>query len=179
MGKAQSNVEKNAKRNARKKLQKDEKALAVSQHPLAGAAAEDEAENEDDVLVEYVHEDVAALEGGEDFRAVFDSFSKREALLSASASAAAEEARDDDSPPEGEGEGGHPDEGEGRLSNRKKKKVHRLTVAELKQLVPNPALVESHDITASDPVFLVCLKVRRRACSLSPFWFVFLCRLSF
>jgi len=44
------------------------------------------------------------------------------------------------------------------LSNRKSKQTSRLTVAELKQLVANPSLVETCDVTAPDPTFLVYLK---------------------
>lgn len=37
--------------------------------------------------------------------------------------------------------------------------MNRLTVAELKQLVERPDVVEMHDVTAQDPRLLVYLKV--------------------
>ena len=37
--------------------------------------------------------------------------------------------------------------------------MNRLTVAELKQLVDRPDVVEMHDVTAQDPRLLVYLKV--------------------
>jgi splicing factor 3B subunit 2 len=41
-----------------------------------------------------------------------------------------------------------PDENKDKLSKRKLKKLNRLSVAELKQLVPRPDVVEMHDVTA-------------------------------
>jgi len=38
-----------------------------------------------------------------------------------------------------------------KLSKRKLKKLNRLSVAELKQLVQRPDVVEMHDVTARDP----------------------------
>lgn len=41
------------------------------------------------------------------------------------------------------------------------KKLTRLSVAELKQLVHRPDVVEMHDVTARDPKLLVQLKAHR------------------
>ena len=41
-----------------------------------------------------------------------------------------------------------PDENKDKLSKRKLKKLNRLSVAELKQLVSRPDVVEMHDVTA-------------------------------
>ena len=41
--------------------------------------------------------------------------------------------------------------GESKMSKRKLKKANRLSVAELKQLVLRPDVVEMHDVTARDP----------------------------
>ena len=40
---------------------------------------------------------------------------------------------------------------EPKMSKRKLKKLNRLSVAELKQLVARPDVVEMHDVTARDP----------------------------
>lgn len=48
-----------------------------------------------------------------------------------------------------------------KLSKRKLKKLTRLSVAELKQLVHRPDVVEMHDVTARDPKLLVQLKAHR------------------
>lgn len=52
------------------------------------------------------------------------------------------------------------EEGAGpRLSRKARKLKSRLSVAELKQLVQRPDVVEAHDVTAADPRMLVFLKV--------------------
>ena len=50
-----------------------------------------------------------------------------------------------------------------KLSKKKLKKQSRLTVAELKQIVERPDLVEMHDVTAMDPKLLVLLKSTRNS----------------
>lgn len=52
-------------------------------------------------------------------------------------------------------------EDKSKLSKRKLKKMTRLSVAELKQLVNRPDVVEMHDVTARDPKLLVQLKAHR------------------
>ena len=45
------------------------------------------------------------------------------------------------------------------ISKKKLRKLNRLTVAQLKQLVDRPDVVEMHDVTAHDPKLLIHLKV--------------------
>ena len=45
------------------------------------------------------------------------------------------------------------------LSKRKLRKLNRMSVAQLKQGVEKPEVVEMHDVTAQDPFLLVHLKV--------------------
>ncbi|CEP18779.1 hypothetical protein [Parasitella parasitica] len=56
------------------------------------------------------------------------------------------------------------------LSKKKLKKVQRLTVAELKQLVKKPETVEWWDVTASDPKLLVALKSYRNTVPVPAHW---------
>lgn len=51
--------------------------------------------------------------------------------------------------------------GEKKMSKKARKLASRLTVAELKQLVRRPDVVEVEDVTASDPRLLVYLKSYR------------------
>ena len=51
---------------------------------------------------------------------------------------------------------------EPKMSKKKLRKLNRLTVAQLKQLVERPDVVEMHDVSAMDPKLLIQLKVRRR-----------------
>ena len=50
-------------------------------------------------------------------------------------------------------------DGEPKLSKRKMKQLTRMSVADLKQRVSHPELVEMHDVTAKDPLLLLYLKV--------------------
>lgn len=57
-----------------------------------------------------------------------------------------------------------------KLSKKKKKLASRLSVAELKQLVPRPDVVEAHDVTSADPRLLVYLKSYRNTVSVPRHW---------
>lgn len=57
-----------------------------------------------------------------------------------------------------------------KLSKRKLKKLTRLSVAELKQLVHRPDVVEMHDVTARDPKLLVQLKAHRNTVQVPRHW---------
>lgn len=62
------------------------------------------------------------------------------------------------------------DDDKPKLSKRKLKKLNRLSVAELKQLVPRPDVVEMHDVTARDPRLLVHLKSTRNTVPVPRHW---------
>nr|CCA26273.1 conserved hypothetical protein [Albugo laibachii Nc14] len=55
-------------------------------------------------------------------------------------------------------------------SRKQRKKMKRLSVAELKQLVAFPDVVEAHDVTAADPRFLVYLKSYRNTIPVPRHW---------
>lgn len=56
------------------------------------------------------------------------------------------------------------------LSKKKQRKLNRLTVAELKQLVPKPEVVEWTDVTAADPRILLHLKSYRNTIPIPAHW---------
>lgn len=74
---------------------------------------------------------------------------------------------DDDEGEEGEEK---KEEEKTKLSKRKMKKLTRLSVAELKQLVNRPDVVEMHDVTARDPKLLVQLKAHRNTVPVPRHW---------
>eukprot|EP00823_Brevimastigomonas_motovehiculus_P003944 TRINITY_DN251_c0_g1_i1.p1 TRINITY_DN251_c0_g1~~TRINITY_DN251_c0_g1_i1.p1 ORF type:complete len:549 (-),score=249.12 TRINITY_DN251_c0_g1_i1:1129-2718(-) len=57
-----------------------------------------------------------------------------------------------------------------KLSHKERKMKNRLTVAELKQLVERPDVVESHDSNSSDPKLLVWLKAYRNTVTVPAHW---------
>lgn len=117
--------------------------------------------------------DAASLE---EFKQIFERFTKvadeasgaaadaaeaeAEAAAAATAATSASKAKKasgtaDETDSDEDGEGTGP-----RLSRKARKLKSRLSVAELKQLVQRPDVVEAHDVTAADPRMLVYLKVR-------------------
>jgi splicing factor 3B subunit 2 len=56
------------------------------------------------------------------------------------------------------------------LSKKKQRKMARLTVAELKQLVKKPEVVEWTDVTAADPRLLLHLKSQRNTIPIPIHW---------
>lgn len=57
-----------------------------------------------------------------------------------------------------------------KISKRKLKKLTRLSVAELKQIVHRPDVVEMHDVTARDPRLLIQLKAHRNTVQVPRHW---------
>jgi splicing factor 3B subunit 2 len=57
-----------------------------------------------------------------------------------------------------------------KMSRKKFKLLHRLSIAELKQLVKRPDVVEVWDVTASDPRLLVFLKSYRNSVPVPRHW---------
>uniref|UniRef100_A0A671S0I0 Splicing factor 3B subunit 2-like n=1 Tax=Sinocyclocheilus anshuiensis TaxID=1608454 RepID=A0A671S0I0_9TELE len=57
-----------------------------------------------------------------------------------------------------------------KLSKKKLRRMNRLTVAELKQLVARPDVVEMHDVTAHEPKLLVHLKATRNTVPVPRHW---------
>jgi splicing factor 3B subunit 2 len=56
------------------------------------------------------------------------------------------------------------------MSKKKLRKLNRLSVAELKQLVTRPDVVEMHDVTARDPKLLICLKSAKNTVPVPRHW---------
>lgn len=72
--------------------------------------------------------------------------------------------QDDDIPSEDEMNG------QPKLSKKKKKKLNKLSIAELKALVRNPEVVEWQDPSSSDPRLLVQIKAQRNVVPVPGHW---------
>ncbi|KAK7747958.1 hypothetical protein SLS53_001210 [Cytospora paraplurivora] len=72
--------------------------------------------------------------------------------------------QDDDIPSEEE------QEGQPKLSKKKRKKLNKLSIAELKALVKNPEVVEWQDPSSSDPRLLVQIKAQRNVVPVPGHW---------
>lgn len=62
------------------------------------------------------------------------------------------------------------DEGEAKLSKRKRKEMNKLSVAELKAMVRKPEIVEWTDTSAPDPRLLVHIKAHRNVVPVPSHW---------
>ncbi|CAM9537240.1 unnamed protein product [Pylaiella littoralis] len=191
--------EKRRQKNKQKKAQASEGAVveksmaeangvAVASWPPPAAKGE-----ASDVQIEYVADNSSVLDGAEmdeasleEFKQIFERFTKvadeasgaaadaaeaeaeaaaaaAEAAKAASKKAAAAAGGSDEEDSEEEGTGP-------RLSRKARKLKSRLSVAELKQLVQRPDVVEAHDVTAADPRMLVFLKSYRNTVPVPRHW---------
>ena len=137
----------------------------------------------DDIEIEYVSanhadsfEDSSILD---QFKALFEKFASPEELIaqhsksssSSSGNGLGTDLNDSDNKTVGgEGKEAETDKSLIKLSKKKKKLLSRLSVAELKQLVQRPDVVEAHDVTSSDPRLLVYLKAYRNTVPVPRHW---------
>ena len=131
------------------------------------------------IEIEYVSADYEHDAGVENaildqFREIFNKFTKPEELLTVQTSEPESETTTALGSAAGPDKATSKDENtlaEGqKLSKRKKKLITRLNVAELKQLVSRPDVVEAHDVTSSDPRLLVYLKSYRHSVPVPRHW---------
>ena len=101
----------------------------------------------------------------EQFKEIFDKFTKPEQLLS---DAVDEEPGEEISTKVAKSD--EEEEGPTTLSKKKKKLLSRISVAQLKQLVSKPEIVEAHDVTSADPQTLVYLKSVRNTVPVPRHW---------
>ncbi|KAG9047492.1 hypothetical protein FS837_002138 [Tulasnella sp. UAMH 9824] len=167
-------------KNQYKRLKSKQRKAAIASSRESSAAAtgyesavsEMETDNEGlEPAVEYVPEALDVQPGMEAFSDVFARFqlpSESEAVKEADATNKPDVIySDDDMPSDEEGSEG----GEAKpVSKRKQAKMNRLSVAELKQLVKKPEVVEWTDVSAADPRLLIHLKSYRNTVPVPPHW---------
>ncbi|KAG8897954.1 hypothetical protein FRB99_007773 [Tulasnella sp. 403] len=166
-------------RNQYKRLKaKQKKATAGSRDSsMAPSGNESVSEMEDDggfeSNVEYVPEALEAQPGMEAFSDVFARFqlpSEGDLAKDSEPSKGDVIYSDDDMPSDDEGDEDGSSDVKKTVSKRKQAKMNRLSVAELKQLVKKPEVVEWTDVAASDPRLLIHLKSYRNTIPIPPHW---------
>lgn len=190
VGRASKNKKKKQRKKENKKKRQEQSQLKESKH-VNGNAKETNGDDggqvngkepddeDDDVTIEYVPDKLSATDLGPMYRQFFRVFEmfKLEEKVAVTEEIEAEEKTDtakkdmaqimDD---EDEDMDDEKDDGKEKMSKRKMKKLTRLSVAELKQLVNRPDVVEMHDITARDPKLLVQLKAHRNTVQVPRHW---------
>lgn len=132
--------------------------------------------NNDDVEIEYVYEAPPQDELFQNFAHVFEKFSqlqttpqeqKENVRNEKNNLALVDNSEQNQSVQEAVKDG---NEAEKKVSKRRLKQMSRMTVAELKQKVARPELVELHDVTAKDPLFLLQLKSVKNSVPVPRHW---------
>ena len=175
MEKENAKLTKNQKRRNKKK--EDKKKTAIDETNTITKTREGETTDDyTDVEVEYISASTDdAIEDPllDQFKQIFLKFATPEELTSAKSSEVSlvsenglDKAEIQVASKEGDGAVEEPK----KLSKKKKKLMSRLSVAELKQLVPRPDVVEAHDVTAADPRLLVYLKAYRNTVPIPRHW---------
>ncbi|EAT41636.1 AAEL006725-PA, partial [Aedes aegypti] len=179
-----ADAEKDKKENDGDKSSKDKakaKESKKDKEKSSGTLIEDELDN---VEIEYVPEKVTIADLAPMYRQfyrVFEIFkletkpkepTKAEIAENERAAALkkANEKDDDDDDDEDDAMDDDQKDEKERISKRKMKKLTRLSVAELKQLVARPDVVEMHDVTARDPKLLIQLKSHRNTVQVPRHW---------
>lgn len=162
--------------------QADEKITNGDEKSSANAKTNGELTANDDVAIEYVPEKITVADLAPMYRQfyrVFELFKLDEKPIAPKTEESTEQSEeekhkkekdrlldDDDEDMDDEKD----DDDREKLSKRKLKKLTRLSVAELKQLVARPDVVEMHDVTARDPKLLVQLKAHRNTVQVPRHW---------
>ncbi|XP_030854189.1 splicing factor 3B subunit 2 isoform X2 [Strongylocentrotus purpuratus] len=183
--KSQSNNQKMSK-NRRRKLKK-KKRKAAKRAEQEQAAEENQLKKEEEekkgkkkeekVEVEYVAEKIEVIDPAfRQFQRIFQAFQLSEPLKPEvrepeEATKLPEKQKEKDSDSDSDDDSDmEEDDGKPRISKKKLRKLNRLSVAELKQLVTRPDVVEMHDVTARDPKLLVYLKAYRNTVGVPRHW---------
>uniref|UniRef100_A0A8C9XQW4 Splicing factor 3b, subunit 2 n=1 Tax=Sander lucioperca TaxID=283035 RepID=A0A8C9XQW4_SANLU len=174
-------IQKNRRRRNRKKKSKKKRALEKKEQAEEQQKEEKEKDKEPEVEIEYITEEPEIYDPNYIFfKRIFEAFKltddvkkekekepekaeKQEAAVLRKKGFEDEKKDSDDSD-----EDMRPDVP--KLSKKKLRRMNRLTVAELKQLVARPDVVEMHDVTAQEPKLLVHLKATRNTVPVPRHW---------
>lgn len=175
-GKETKNKKKKKKKKAKKNRFQDQKTKQQSKTP--------EKKPEEEVNIEYVQEQLELDPTDPNyhtFSKIFETFKitevekPKDKVEEKQADKLAEKpkpvsmAEDADSDDDLDENAGNEDDAN-KISKKKLKKLTRLSVAQLKQLVTRPDVVEMHDVTAKDPRLLVHLKATRNTVPVPRHW---------
>ena len=157
---------KNEKRRLREK-----KAKLIADHvdENVNTGSNNDEEMDGNVIIEYISPTInLSTPLADEFQKIFDKFAKPEELTNIN-NTNNDGAKENKSNEE-INKSNTAEENIVKVSKKKKKLASRLTVAELKQLVSRPDVVEAHDVTASDPKLLVYLKASRNTIPIPRHW---------
>lgn len=174
------------KKRRKKKSRAERLAAEVSRKNKISESVDEDADDEGEVEVEYVTEDIDIPKWDPNYAAfnkIFEAFKiehkiekKKEEPIIPEIVQAAKPAKlpvdpllnDDDS--DDDDEDAEKDEDQPKLSKKKMKRASRMEIAQLKQLVTRPDVVEMHDVNSRDPKLLVFLKAYKNTVPVPRHW---------
>ncbi|KAK2163247.1 hypothetical protein LSH36_83g04088 [Paralvinella palmiformis] len=176
---------KNKKRKKKKKRAKARKSSSTTDGEKSVSKQDSSSQPDEDIQIEYVEDEVPMDKADPtyaEFSRIFQAFKIAEPVISEpkKEEEKKEEAKKEEVPIKARGliaddsdddedlRAG--DDDKPKLSKKKQKKLNRLSVAELKQLVSRPDVVEMHDVTARDPKLLVHIKATRNSVPVPRHW---------
>ncbi|VEN63984.1 unnamed protein product [Callosobruchus maculatus] len=178
--KEKERISRNKKKKKRKKDRKSNKNENEKKEVKENGVAEKTVEDNNDVEIEYIQETIGLHELAPQYRqfySIFESFkiSEQKAdiappTLVLPTSLSSKVVNNEDGMEDMEEQEEKKADDKTKMSKRKMKKLTRLSVAELKQLVSRPDVVEMHDVTARDPKLLVQLKAHRNTVQVPRHW---------
>ncbi len=175
---------KNQRRKKKKKRRNAAKRAEQKQSTEHGQSEAKDVDSDPGVEVEYVPEPINMSDPAvRQFSRIFEAFKLSEPAKPESKAAELKVEKqpekkkdepkkssdDEDSDSDSDMEKDNNDDGP-KMSKKKMRKMNRLSVAELKQLVHRPDVVEMHDVTARDPKLLVYLKAYRNTVPVPRHW---------
>ncbi|XP_015789977.1 splicing factor 3B subunit 2-like [Tetranychus urticae] len=169
---------KNLSRNEKKRLRKKKKKIEKQKsHPNEVKKATNELDDDDNLDIEYIEDEVPKDPIYYQYIKVFEKFKtsgSEDLIYPKNDNEIVDRAKqmlERKKPVELELKEDHEkNDGEPKLSKRKLKQLTRMTVADLKQKVSHPELVEMHDVTARDPILLLHLKSTRNSVPVPRHW---------
>jgi splicing factor 3B subunit 2 len=156
-----STAERNRRKRERKKREREEQRKIEEDEAKQDSLASYKSEEDIEVEIEYVPEPINIDEGNEEFEAI-RILQQRSVAVITDDERHSEETKNHITQSDDEDDDDDDDDEdvatEEPISNRKLRELVRPSIAQLKQKVKRPDLVEAHDVTAADPEFLVYLK---------------------
>lgn len=164
-GAAPPAASRNAKRRAKRKQQRSDEDGSHMTAASPAVATEEPQEADSDVL--YAAEPEPADEMSREFSAVFARYQPAADDVVDMAYRKGDVMYSDD---EMESESDHEGQQQVQMSKRKLRRLQRMSVADLKQIVDRPELVEWGDVASADPCLLIYLRAYRNAVPVPLHW---------
>jgi len=174
LDKNEAKKNKNKKKKKKKNRKQQEQPNGTSSSSTTNHQEENDNNAEENVEIEYVAAN--PLEGLDpndpaylEFASIFEHFTAKPPEQETSADGTPSQTNQPETGKSGDGDDDDED-GKPKISRKQQKKMKRISIAVLKQLVKKPEVVEAWDVTSADPSLLVYLKSYRNTVGIPRHW---------